>query len=68
MKIEALPTPVGLKARRRFETGRLAADCQARAYEQLLPVAVPRENPVPHEPLKGERGECVRVTKKGVAA
>ncbi len=56
MKTDALPTPVGLKVRRRFESNRLAADCQVRAYELILPVAVSREiGPVPHQPVESER-------------
>jgi hypothetical protein len=41
MRTEALPILGGLKAHRRFEISRLAEDCQARAYEQILLAATP---------------------------
>ena len=39
MKQEASSTPTRLRVRRRFEANRMAAECQMRAYEQVLPTA-----------------------------
>ncbi len=38
MRPKATPGPPGLGMHREFETNRFANDCQARAYEEALPV------------------------------
>lgn len=38
MKQEASSRPARLRVQRQFEANRLAGDCQARAYEQAVPV------------------------------
>jgi hypothetical protein len=43
MRTEVSSAPVGLRVQRHFDGNRFAGDCQARAYEQILPVAGPSE-------------------------
>jgi hypothetical protein len=66
---EVSTTPAGLKVGRRFETGRLALDCQARAYEQILPVAGRCELALaPRKQAAADRVEIKPLTEEGVAA
>jgi hypothetical protein len=66
---EASSTAGGFKVGRHFEGNRLAGDCQARAYEQVLPVAGRSEFPVAApEPVDGEGVPISTITKEGVAA
>ena len=41
MEPDASSRPLCFRVNRRFEDNRLAMDCQARAYEQALPVVRP---------------------------
>jgi hypothetical protein len=67
MRGEVSATPAGLQIGRRFEGGRLAGDCQARAYEQLVPEAGRSEpGPAALNPTPG--GEVHPITKEGAAA
>jgi hypothetical protein len=69
MKQEASPTPTRLWVRRRFEANRMAAECQSRAYEQVLPTA-DRADSASHRPVDVavERGKSGSpVVAKGVA-
>jgi hypothetical protein len=59
----------GFKVDRCFEGHRLAADCQARAYEQVLPVAGRSEFAM--EPVNQAAGTGVKIntlTEEGAAA
>jgi hypothetical protein len=69
MRPEVSSTPAGLKVGRRFESGRLARDCQARAYEQILSVAGRSELVLaPRSQAAADQVEIDALTEEGVAA
>jgi hypothetical protein len=69
MEPEAFARLRGLQVRRCFEAGRLAGDFQARAYEQIVPVAGRSEFAVMARiPDAGNRIESNPLTEEGVAA
>ena len=65
MRQDASLEPGRLRVRRQFEAHRLAAACQARAYEQVVPGAA-ASRPADHEAVEADRGEAWEVAK-GVA-
>lgn len=60
MRLDASSAPACLSVGRRFERHRLAGDCQARAYEQVLPLAG-RTAVVASGRTDGSRGEGERI-------
>jgi hypothetical protein len=54
METENASAPTGLRVQRRFEASRIADDCQARAYEQIIPAAAERASGAPGELAEGE--------------
>ena len=69
MRPDVSSTPAGLKVGRRFETGRLARDCQACAYEQILSVAGRSElASAPQNQAAADLVEIDTLTEEGVAA
>ena len=69
MKPAAGLTPAGLALRRDFEPHRLAAACQARAYEELVPGVDPKKRETPdREPSRASLAGNKLVLSEGAAA
>ena len=69
MRPQASSRPPGLKVRRDFEAHRLAADCQARAYEQVVPMEGGSDSAlVGSNQVEDARVESPSLRAKGVAA
>lgn len=69
MRPQSSLVPTGLRVQRDFEVHRLAADCQARAYEQAVPI-IDRFSlaaPMPKQ-ADDDRVEVESLQAKGVAA
>jgi len=69
MRPQASSVPAVLRVQRHFEGHRLAEDCQARAYEQAVPIS-DRSDAVILMPKQAEddRIEIETLLAKGVAA
>jgi hypothetical protein len=68
MRLDASSKPVRLGVHRQYEVNRLAKDCQARAYERVLPIAGRSEFTVVPNQADGEQEESETRTQEGVAA
>jgi hypothetical protein len=69
MRADTATGPPDLRVQRRAEINRLAKDCQARAYEELLPI-IRRCRPSTAATAEAEMAStpCQRSLQKGVAA
>jgi hypothetical protein len=64
MRPQASSAPVVFQVHRRFEANRLAGDCQARAYEQVVPIAGEGAS----ASTKATQAECFRVEIESLQA